>query len=264
MKYAHIISDMTWSYSRITTYEDCKYKFFLKYIKHEPTVRHFFSDYGTFMHLIIQKFLIGELKESELVNYYLINFRKNIKGKAPNEKIYHNYFKQGMSYLATLKKEDEEILGVEREIEFEINGNNFIGFIDKVSRNDEGLIITDNKSRNLKERTTKKTPTKSDLELDKFLRQLYIYAVAIEQDCGELPQSLIFNCFRSSTQIKEDFNTEKYEEAKVWATGLIETITEEEDWSPNIDFFKCRYLCDVCESCEYFQLSVGDKNKRRW
>lgn len=257
MHYSFIISDMTWSYSRLTTYEDCPYRFYLTYIKKIKGVRHFFSDYGSFMHLIIEKFLTGELKKNELVDYYLAHFKNNVVGKAPSQTIFQNYFRQGLEYLSQIEAPYNEVIGIEKEVEFKIGDKNFIGYIDQVSKGD-GIDITDNKSRALKPRSKKKKPTKTDEELDKYLRQLYIYSIAIEKEYGELPKNLIFNCFRTQTIIKEPFNIRAYEDTKKWALNTIDTIAKESEWKPNIEGFKCKYLCDVCKKCEYFQMFGGN------
>ena len=99
MKYSNIISDMVWSYSRITAFESCPYKFFLSYIKHMDKKRMFFSDYGTLMHKIIEMHLNGELSKQQVVPYYLSHFREDIKGFAPTKAIFKTYFEQGLSSI---------------------------------------------------------------------------------------------------------------------------------------------------------------------
>lgn len=248
---------MVWSYSRITAYEDCPYRFHLTYIQKVPKKRNFFSDYGSFMHLIIQKYLTGELLRDELVGYYLMHFCTNVVGKAPSRLIFQNYFKQGIEYLRNIQPPEDETIGVEKEVSFHIGDKEFIGYIDRVSQGD-GIDITDNKSRALKVRTHRKKPTKSDEELDEYLRQLYIYSIPIEQEYGVLPNNLIFNCFRTQTLIKEPFNIEAYEATKKWALDTINIISKERDWKPKIDWFRCKYLCDRSSQCEYFQMFGGD------
>lgn len=255
MNYSYIINDdaWVWSYSRITAFEDCPYGFFLKYIKKQKGVRHFFSDYGSFMHLIIQKFLTGELKREDLVGYYLTNFRKNVIGKAPSQSIFQNYFQQGLEYLKSFQPKDEQILGVEKEVSFCLDGKNFIGYIDKVSDCD-GIIITDNKSRALKPRSNRKKPTKTDEDLDSYLKQLYLYSIPIEEEFGEVPSFLCFNCFRTQTEIVEPFDKVSYEKTKTWALDTIEAISKEENFNPNIEVFRCQNLCDMCDECEYYRM----------
>lgn len=254
MKCSHIIDGMTWSYSRITAYEDCKYKFYLKYIKKQKGVRNFFSDFGSFIHLILQKFYCKELKKEELVSYYLMHFQSEVVGRAPSFKIFQNYFNQGLEYIKNVQYPKEEILGVEKEIHFSLQGKDFVGYIDLLSQSNGDLIITDNKSKALKPRSLRLKPTKTDLELDDYLRQLYIYSIPIKEEFEKYPSKLRFNCFRTQTEIIEPFDEEALEKAKVWALKTIEEITENESWEPSIDPFKCEFICDLHENCEYFTL----------
>lgn len=54
VNYAPLIDDMVWSYSRIKAFEDCPYRWYLKYIKKFHGKDMFFSSYGTFMHKLIE------------------------------------------------------------------------------------------------------------------------------------------------------------------------------------------------------------------
>lgn len=255
MNYSNIIDGMVWSYSRITCYEDCPYKFFLKYIKGYQGSRQFFSDYGSFMHSIIEKFLCGELQKNELVGYYLTNFKREVVGRAPSYKIFKAYFDQGLNYLLTVQTPADETVGVEKEIHFNIEGAPFIGYIDRISKCEDGYEVVDNKSRTLKARTHRNKPTKSDYELDRYLRQLYLYSTHILDEYGEYPKRLVFNCFRTQEVISEPFDEQAYMNTNAWALSTITKIRQESEWLPNIEWFSCRYLCDVSDECEYFALS---------
>lgn len=249
-KYDFIIKDMTWSYSRIKAFSDCKYMWFLKYIVESDKKRLYFSDYGKFMHKILEMYLTKVLTKEELVNYYISNFYTEVVGKSPNLKLYQNYFKKGLDYLYTIEFPHKNILSVESEIKFNIGGYPFIGYVDVIS-DDDGIAITDHKSRDLKPRTTKKKPLKSDLELDEYLKQPYIYSVYIKEHFGKYPKRLEFNCFKAGTYIVEEFDVSRFEDTKKWALYEINRITNNDTWNPNLDFWRCNYLCDVCDSCEY-------------
>lgn len=253
MKYTNIIEEFTWSYSRIKQYENCPYGFLLKYIKKIPPCRHFFSDYGSYVHSIIQEYLIGNLRKEELPLYYLSNFYSNINERAPSQSIFSKYFNQGLSYFKNIVLPNGNILGVEKEVLFKLDNFDFIAFIDIVLQND-GIIIVDNKSRNLKPRSGKKKPTKSDIELDNYLRQLYIYSIPIFEQYGCYPKSLVFNCFRNKEIITESFSEEVFENTKNWAKQTINNILHESEWNPNISWFKCRYLCDCNYQCDYWKM----------
>ena len=127
----------------------------------------------------------------------------------------------------------------------------FDGEIQIVEDEHGKLYITDHKSRALKPRSNRKKPTLGDIELDKYLRQLYIYASAVYQMYGRYPDYLEFNCFRTGTWICEPFKEERLDEVEVWATKLIDEITATNDWHANLDFWFCKQLCDVATECEY-------------
>lgn len=207
------------------------------------------------MHSIMQQYLTGVLTKNELVPYYLTHFLTEITGKAPTQKIYQSYLEQGRQYLKTLSFPARKVLKVEDEMHFEFAGHPFTGFLDLMSEDEDGkLYITDHKSRALKPRSNRSKPTQSDVELDKYLRQLYIYAHAIHSLYGRYPDYLEFNCFRTNTWICEPFSIERMQEVEAWAKDLIDRITSESKWNAHLEFWFCKHLCDVAEECEYEDL----------
>lgn len=253
MNYSNIISDFTWSYSRISQFEMCPYGFLLSYIKRVGKKHMFFSDYGSFMHKLIELYLRGFLEKEELIGAYVSGFRRNVRGKAPNGKIFKNYFDQGYDYLSKIDFPYLSPLGVEQRVYFSIGDKPFTGIIDCVAMDDGKLVILDNKSRALKPRSKRQRPTVSDAELDSYLRQLYLYSVPMEQLYHTYPDRLEINCFRTRQLISEPFHQEEFEKTKKWALTTIDMITENTDWAPKIDYWKCRYICDMSDDCCFFQ-----------
>lgn len=255
MRYDLTIESMEWSYSRLTAFEDCPYLWLQRYIFRIRGQSKFFAQYGSLMHSIMQQYLTGVLTKNELVPYYLTHFLTEITGKAPTQKIYQSYLEQGRQYLKTLSFPARKILKVEDEMHFEFAGHPFTGFLDLMSEDDDGkLYITDHKSRALKPRSNRSKPTQSDVELDKYLRQLYIYAHAVHSLYGRYPDYLEFNCFRTNTWICEPFSIERMQEVEEWARDLIKRITSESKWNAHLEFWFCKHLCDVAEECEYEDL----------
>lgn len=257
MNYSNIISDFTWSYSRIGQFEMCPYGFLLSYIKRAPKKPMFFSDYGSFMHMLIEQYLRGFLEKEDLTDAYLFGFKRNITGRAPSSKIFKSYFEQGYDYLSKIDFPYMSPVGVEQKYDFMVGDKKFTGIVDCVAMDDDGLVILDNKSRALKPRSGRKKPTQSGEELDSYLRQLYLYSVPVEQIYHTYPVRLEFNCFRTGQLISEPFREEEFEKTKRWALKTIDTITENEDWSPKIDYWKCNYICDLGDDCCYCQMNRG-------
>lgn len=252
-EYQESIDSMVWSYSRIGCYEMCPYKFFMTYIADDESEKQdkFYATYGSFMHKLIEKYYTGELKKEDMVSEFLTGFSENVKGVGPNENIVRKYIKAGINYLTSFKPFPYNMIAVEKRVEVKINGHNFIGYIDFLGEKDGELYIVDNKSRDLKPRSNRNKPTKDDSTLDDMLRQLYIYAEAVKQEYGKYPKALCFNCFKSGVFIEEPFKTEKLEETINHIETMIEIIRNEEEFPPNPEFFKCRYLCDLSHECVF-------------
>lgn len=252
---------MVWSHSRLTTFEDCPYRFLINYILPEQQDPLFFSSCGGFVHGLLADLYSGNTKLDDLPLRYLTGFRTNVVHTAPSHSIYSKYFSQCLTAVRNPFMPNGDILFVEKDFTFEINGYPFVGVADLIFIDDEhGICIMDHKSRDLKPRSGKIKPTKSDQLLEKYFRQLYLYAAALYQTCGIFPDSLAFNCFRTGIQIIEKFDPVAFESAKNWATGLIQSIVAESNWIPHCDFFKCKYICGFHKSCAYYQLSGGDKS----
>ena len=159
-----------------------------------------------------------------------------------------------MQYLKTLQPFPYDVVGVEKKVDFVVNGIPFVGYIDFLGRKDDDLYVVDNKSRILKPRSSRAKPTKADEELDAYLRQLYIYSAAVEEEYGKTPRSLCFNCFRDKLFIIEPFKEQAYAESKEWIAKSIGNIREESDFKPSVEFFKCTHLCEMQDMCEYYEL----------
>lgn len=93
VNYAPIIQDMTWSYSRIKSFYDCPYRWYLRYIRKLKAKDMFFASYGSFMHKLIEMYLKGEKTSKQLCDIYLQKFKEEVVGRAPNQKVFANYFK---------------------------------------------------------------------------------------------------------------------------------------------------------------------------
>lgn len=250
-----VIRDMAWSYSRIRAFEDCPYRWYLRYIRRLKGKELFFASYGSFMHSLIEAYYTGRMTPAELCDTYLGEFKQRVTGHAPNKKIFSNYFTGGLRYLKGFQPFPYEPLAIEKKVEFNLKGIPFVGYIDFLGKKNSDLFVIDNKSRNLKPRSGQAAPTKTDEELDAYLIQLYLYSISVEQEYGKLPSALCFNCFRSPVFIEEPFSKEAYEQSKEWLVHKVDEITSETEFRPNMEYFKCRHLCEMQDYCEYYALS---------
>lgn len=122
ISYAPLIEDMVWSYSRIKAFDDCPYRWYLKYIRHLHGKDMFFSDYGSFVHKLIELYFLGEKTRDELCDIYLREFKSRVKGRAPNPKVFGNYFKSGLNYIRNIAPFPYNMVAVEKRVDFNMNG----------------------------------------------------------------------------------------------------------------------------------------------
>ena len=197
-----------------------------------------------------------------MVSEFLINFRKKVIGPRPDGKIVQKYIESGRTYLSAFDPLPYKRLWVEERRDFVLENRKFTGVVDFLGESVNGeLFLVDNKSRELKERSGRAKPTAKDQELDDMLRQLYLYSIPVFDEVGRYPLLLCFNCFRSGVFIKEQFDIEKFEEAKRWALNLIEEIEREEDFDPNPNYFFCKWLCGVNDKCDTYADEMSDRRR---
>jgi RecB family exonuclease len=264
VSYEPLIKDMTWSYSRIKAFNDCPYRWYLKYIRYPRNKGKdlFFSNYGIFMHELLEAYNKGEKTAAQIKTEYLRDFRTRVNVRAPSEAIFKNYFMDGLQYLSNISPSGNKILSIENKAEFEICSMPFVAYIDLLEEEESGrILLIDNKSRVLKPRSTRKKPTRMDEELDTYLMQLYLYSHYVFIRYGKYPDRLCFNCFRKSLFIEEPFKQEAYDNAISWFLGKIKEITVETEFAPDVEYFRCRFLCEMQDYCDYYRLSKGWYNK---
>lgn len=256
-----IFDDMIWSYSRLSSFESCPHKFFLTYLYPAVKRPQFFSSYGSFFHEIMDAFYSGKLRREELLLYYMTNFHSRVHLPAPSQKIMSTYYRDGVNALMDYSPVPGNVLACEQEVSFSIADKSFVGVQDLILEDRGQLVLLDHKSRSLKPRSGRKKPTKSDLELDRYLRQLYLYSIPVFNQYGKYPDMLVLNCYRTNVRVVEPFCHKSFEQAQGWALQTIDRIAETEVWYPELDFCRCRHLCDVNLECEYCAMEYGDPRR---
>ena len=252
----YLIDIMTWSHSRINTFLQCPYQFYLKYIDQAEESPMFFAEYGGLIHSILAEYYSGNISSADALNDYLIRFPSEAIGSYPSDDIRLSYFRQGIECMKSLTPIDGKVLCVENELNFSIGNMPFIGFVDLVYEDADGaLCIMDHKSRALRQRSNRKKPTQYDIKLQFYLRQLYLYSIPVAEKYGKFPDFLEFNCYRTGNRIKELFYSDELERTKSWVLDAIDAIKRETTWKPDLDYWKCKYLCGFYDQCEYAQVA---------
>lgn len=243
-----ILNDFIWSFSRINTFHQCPYQFYLQYIKETEGENNFFAEYGSHIHSLLERFAKGELESYELSGVYKDEYQDAVKHPAPPNKyvdLNQSYYQAGLDYLNEFEDFGEyEILAVEKEFFFQIDNIKIKGFIDLLVRDKDGNIhVIDHKSSDPK--TAKSEKAKE------YWKQMYLYSIHIKEKYGVYPAKLLLNCFRKGYWLSIDFDEKEVEKVKQWVLDTVDLIKKEEDFKPTINDFFCKFLCNFRNTCEY-------------
>ena len=233
-----------YSYSKITHFYNCPYSFYKHYFDEEKGDSAGVSEFGKFMHSIMEEYETGKLKIDDLVPYYINNYSNNVCSdftlfmSAYYSKDFSDYYyNKGLDYLTNFKGfPNWKILKVEHLFNTNIQ-NKFIltGRIDLIALDNKNkLIICDHKS---------KTKFKSKKEIKEYARQLYSYSYAIYLLYNKYPDYLVFNLFSDSDKIIIPFNKKDYKETIDWLICSVEQIENCFDFYANYGTFYCRNFC---------------------
>lgn len=262
-EYSPEINKMIFSFSRCHTFENCKYEWYLNYLLTDSEGRkiyeneqNFYAAFGKYCHEILEKILTGEMTEAEGFEYYKKNFEEYMCEFIVPDSTLDKYYFFGFDYFENLSFDwlkDFEILGIEKECRFEIDGIKFVGFIDLLlKKKDTGeIIVIDHKSGEypLGKKGNVLKRKKDDYEA--YKKQLYLYCRQVYAEYGVYPKWIVWNYFRDSKWLYLPFIYEEYLETGQWVKELVAEIHEEENFAPNMDYFYCENLCGFRNSCDY-------------
>ena len=259
-EYKEQIDKMRWSYSRLSNFDTCKYGFYLNYIINNDeeylSEGNFYAETGSFMHEILAMIFSGTMSPDDALQYYIENFDENVFYEvkpSTREKTYElcaDYLGSGdFSWI-----DNYEVLGVEQEIEFEINGYKFVCYIDLLLRDkkDSGIVVLDHKSAPYPFKKNGEVKKNSEKSFNHYKKQMYIYCYAIYQKYGEFPKEITWNHFKDMGKFATiPFKKGEYDDTMKWLEDTIHIIESEESFDPTLDYFFCKNLCNFRASCEY-------------
>ena len=185
--YKKILDNMTWSYSRLKSYENCPYSWYRRYIEDEEGEGSFYADNGKAMHTVLDELIKGKLSINDAPSRYLELF-DDITTTVKQD-IMDNTYDACVGYLCDLSEDvldGYHVVGSEIKVNYEIGGYSFVGFIDLLLQDDDdNLIIVDHKSSApfLKKDGKPKASTKE--QFDGYMKQMYLYSEAVHQMTGE-------------------------------------------------------------------------------
>jgi len=256
---------MKWSYSRVTTFAHCPYEFYLQYILQDDDLylseNNYFAEVGSYVHEILAMIFEGKLSVEDAGEYYINHFDDNVFYKT-NPAWMKSTFENCADYFATVTFDwlkDYEILGVEKKVEFELEGYKFVGYIDLLLRDkqDNKIVVVDNKSSAYPFKKNGEVYAKLKDKFESYKKQMYLYSHAIKLMFNEFPKEITWNHFKDGGKFATiPFLEDEYRATLEWFKENIHRIEQEEDYPANLEYFYCTNLCNFRHSCD--QLVFAD------
>jgi RecB family exonuclease len=246
----------TYSYSKLSTFEQCPFKFKLRYIdKIPPEIEKTIEAHlGKTIHSALEWFY-SRIKENtipsldQLISFYIKTWHKEF---AQNTQIIDktltakDYFNKGINFLAdyylTNKPFDDNTLEVEKKIKLNLGEEEqykIYGYVDRLSYNPKTreYEIHDYKTAN-------NLPKKQRLENDK---QLPLYSLAIKDLFGQDKEvRLIWHFLAHNKKIHFKKTNDELETLKKETLKLIKEIEQATEFS--------KTPSPLCNWCEYKNL----------
>lgn len=238
-----------WSFSSLTTFIECPYQFKLSYIDNVDDVGNAYSDFGLYVHEILEKWALGELMDFELSDYYEDNYDQAMRHPYPPfpKTVAENAYKAGKEYFENFTGfgEDLEVVSAEEKFVTTMGNRRVRGIADIVLRNksNNSYVVIDYKT---------KSAASMKKSFDLFKKQLYIYAKYVYDKFGEWPSLMMFNMIKDNGSMwVVEFNMKEYAEVVEWIEATVTDILAATEWPPGGSSFFCQYICSYRDECEF-------------
>jgi len=252
-EYDFITSVIRYSFSGVTTFENCPHGFKLAYIDAEDRSPNYWGERGSLIHDVLGKYYSGKLDFFELSSYYEKKYPEVIT-TTPPPFIKVDYFSEDMEFLNNLSFDMDQykIIKVEeKQTLFLPNGVETAYIADLILEDlsNGEIVIVDHKTAN---------PFKNKkLDMAKiadYEKQLNLYAFFVENTndikIDRLEIWFTKDNYKHSAPCTEETKLSAYN----WFVDAIEKIKNEAEFAPNLDKsnkFFCQNLCGTRENCEY-------------
>ena len=245
--------DYIWSYSRLSTYEQCPYQWYLNYIENRNGETNWYAQNGSAVHETLEKVANKEIEIEDAGEYYLdlTQYCSEYIKESTREKTEN----QCLDFFAEYDYElfnDYDIIGAEEHITFSVGDYKFHGYIDLHLCDKEGNhIVVDYKSASGTLKKNGEPKKQSEDTWRGYKKQALLYSIGIKQKYGVYPKTLRWLLFRDKQVVCKEFNIKECEEVKSWVLELIKRIESDEEFLPQKSYIMCNQLCNFRNSCEY-------------
>ena len=236
------------SYYQIDDYLTCPLKYKYVHILRIPILEHHTVIYGRAMHDAVTKYFQYKIsgKRMELADLLEV-FKESFTPQGfLDEKHQQERFRIGQEALASFYKEEEkrnsQPLFIEKSFSFVLENNKIRGRFDRVDKEEDGAIIMDFKTSELKKQKDADKRTRESLQLD-------IYALAYKNIFGELPKRVQLYFLESGLIGSAEIKEEDLEKVKARIREASEGIRQR-NFAPAPAYLACAYCAfnQICPS----------------
>lgn len=264
------LAEMTWSFSRLDSFDECKYAWKLHYLDGNKDCGSCFSDFGLFSHKLLERLEKGELDIFTLPMEYKKEFNNYVVHDFPKTKygdMRDSYYDKGLSYFSSLTTEldDKKILGVEEKVEFSILDKPFVGFIDLRYKDADGkMVFEDHKSSSMKLLKSGKPSKTYQNKMKHYEYQQYLYTIPFVGN-GVKVDRLRWNFLKEGFHYEIPWTEEGYNEALDWAKNTLKSIESADNFDveyvtrntndgqkiePKQGYMWCHFICGMRDFCD--------------
>lgn len=277
------------SNSALDRFAQCPLSFYFEYVSEDrPEKRdtqEFYAEFGLLMHFLLEyyprtnfyrelPFSPSKKVSGETVDHILNDFGNQLMSRNepltldemvkiydhifplisfPDKEKAREYYEQGLNYVHNIPNMDwSKVIGLEQE--FEIDLQNGVlpvkGFIDKVERDEKGLIVTDYK--------TSKPYSQNQIMKKK---QLPIYGMACYFLYGELPYKYRYDFVRFGKVVEVDIPIEVLTQVKNSIQFMymqMMAYQRQGKFPAQVSEFYCRNFCGYSYLCDRYKQFKGE------
>lgn len=250
--FSFILDGITFSYSSLSTFNNCRYCFKLTYINAEEREQNAFAEFGLLIHDCLEKYFNREASTWDLPKYYEENFGNFVQSSFPPypKGMRDNYYADGLTFFEniTFNIDDFDVIMVEEAIHHKYKD------IDLVIKPD--AIIKEkstNKTILLDFKTSKLYGNKKDKEkIDEYMKQMYLYAYVMWLAKNIVIDEIWIWFIRNQKMKKFAVNEDRTITMIDWLENTYSSIMSEELWLPNTDKsnkYFCDHICSMRNIC---------------
>ena len=148
--------DHIYSYSQLTSFDECPYSYYLQRIEGLQQKSNAFAEQGTFIHDLIDQWAKGLIPAEDLPEEYKKNYADAVITQFPRMLAARGYtektYESGLRYFENFDQFDDlDIIDTELKFKTDIAGRPFVGIIDMIAKDKATgeFIVLDHKSKSL-------------------------------------------------------------------------------------------------------------------